>query len=179
MKAKSLLLTVLVPATGLAFLSLPAGADCWMTCPPGYTATPSATEEPATAEPAASTEELTPAKKPEATVKASLLQRQQSRRQRRRPPGRRLNLPPHLRKQHPPKCPKQQPRRRLLQRPQSLRYLQQFSPRRHRPSQRPLKTRWHHQHQLRTQRSNRFRLSQRDQLLFQSQARCPARRPCT
>ena len=71
MKAKSLLLTVLVPATGLAFLSLPAGAECWMTCPPGSTATPSATEKPATAEPAASTEELTPAKKPEATAKAS------------------------------------------------------------------------------------------------------------
>ena len=71
MKAKYRLLTVLVPATGLAFLSLPAGAECWMTCPPGSTATPSATEKPATAEWAASTEELTPAKNPEATAKAS------------------------------------------------------------------------------------------------------------
>ena len=71
MKAKSLLLTVLVAATGLAFLSLPAGAECWMTCPPGSTASPSAMEKPATAERAASTEELTPAKKPEATAKAS------------------------------------------------------------------------------------------------------------
>ena len=74
MKAKSLLLTILVPVTGLTFLSLPAGAECWMTCPPGSTATPSATNEngvTATAEPVASPEEQIPAKKPEATAKAS------------------------------------------------------------------------------------------------------------
>ena len=39
MKAKSLLLTELLVATGLTLLSLPAGAECWMTCPPGSTAT--------------------------------------------------------------------------------------------------------------------------------------------
>jgi hypothetical protein len=44
MKAKSLLLTVFVPVTGLTFLSLPAGAECWITCPPGSTAAPNATE---------------------------------------------------------------------------------------------------------------------------------------
>jgi len=115
-------------------------------------------------------------KNPKQQPRRRLLQRQQSRRQRRRPPGRRLNLLPHLRKQHRPKNPKQRPRRRLLQRRQSLRYLQQFSPRRQRPSQRPLKTWWRHQDRLRTQRSNRLRVSQRGQ---QSQARCPVRRRCT
>ena len=73
MKAKSLLLTILVPVSGLTFLSLPAGAECWMTCPPGSTTTPSATEQTgvtATAEPV-SPEELTPAKTPETTAKAS------------------------------------------------------------------------------------------------------------
>ena len=62
MKAKSLLLTILVPVSGLTFLSLPAGAECWMTCPPGSTATPSATKEngvTATAEPVASPEKQT------------------------------------------------------------------------------------------------------------------------
>ena len=43
MKAKSLLLTELLVATGLTLLSLPAGAECWMTCPPGSPATPSPT----------------------------------------------------------------------------------------------------------------------------------------
>jgi|RhiMethySRZTD1v2_1073278.scaffolds.fasta_scaffold260346_3 hypothetical protein len=74
MKAKSLLLTVFVPVTGLTFLSLPAGAECWMTCPPGSTAAPNATGEQgatATAELVASPEELTPAQKPETTAKAS------------------------------------------------------------------------------------------------------------
>ena len=74
MKAKSLLLTILVPVTGLTFLSLPAGAECWMTCPPGSTATPSATNEngvTATAEPVASPEKQTLTKTPEATAKAS------------------------------------------------------------------------------------------------------------
>ena len=73
MKAKSLLLTILVPVSGLTFLSLPAGAECWMTCPPGSTTTPSATKETgvtATAEPV-SPEELTPVKTPEMTAKAS------------------------------------------------------------------------------------------------------------
>jgi hypothetical protein len=72
MKAKSLLLTILIPVSGLTFLSLPAGAECWMTCPPGSMATPSATKEngvTATAEPV-SPEELTPAKTPETTAKA-------------------------------------------------------------------------------------------------------------
>jgi len=81
MKAKSLLLTELLVATGLTLLSLPAGAECWMTCPPGSTATPSSTREQgatATTEQAVSPEERTPAKgeltqgkKPEATAKAS------------------------------------------------------------------------------------------------------------
>ena len=61
MKAKSLLLTVFVPVTGLTFLSLPAGAECWMTCPPGSTAAPNATETQG----ATATEELV------ATAKAS------------------------------------------------------------------------------------------------------------
>ena len=70
MNAKSLLLTTIVPVIGLAILSLPAGAECWMTCPPGSATTPSATGEQgtaATAEPAASPEEVTPAKKTQAT----------------------------------------------------------------------------------------------------------------
>lgn len=74
MKAKSLLLTILIPITGLTFLSLPAGAECWMTCPPGSTTTEGVTGEngtTATAEPVASPEGLPPAKKPEATAKAS------------------------------------------------------------------------------------------------------------
>ena len=74
MKAKSLLLTVLIPVSGLTFLSSPASAECWMTCPPGSTATPSATgtqSATATAEPVASPEELTSAKKPKTTAKAS------------------------------------------------------------------------------------------------------------
>ena len=81
MKAKSLLLTELLVATGLTLLSLPAGAECWMTCPPGSTATPSSTREQgatATTEQAVSPEERTPAKgeltqgkKPEATAKAA------------------------------------------------------------------------------------------------------------
>ena len=73
MKAKSLLLTILVPVSGLTFLSLPAGAECWMTCPPGSTTTPSATEQTgvtATAEPVASPEKQTLTKTPEATAKA-------------------------------------------------------------------------------------------------------------
>src|SRR6478752_3444316 len=74
MKAKSLLLTVLVTVTGLTFVSLPAGAECWIICPPGSTTTPSSTgnqSATATAGPAASPEELTPAKKPDATANAS------------------------------------------------------------------------------------------------------------
>jgi hypothetical protein len=74
MKAKSLLLTILIPVSGLTFLSLPAAAECWMTCPPGSTATPSATKEngvTATAEPVASPEKQTLTKTPEATAKAS------------------------------------------------------------------------------------------------------------
>jgi hypothetical protein len=74
MKAKSLLLTGLLVATGLTFLSLPAGAECWMTCPPGSTATPSSTGKQgatATTEPAVSPEERTPAKEPETAAKAS------------------------------------------------------------------------------------------------------------
>ena len=73
MKAKSLPLTILIPVSGLTFLSLPAGAECWMTCPPGSTATPSAAGmqgATATAEPVAASEELTPAKKSKTTVKA-------------------------------------------------------------------------------------------------------------
>ena len=74
MKAKSLLLTGLLVATGLTFLSLPAGAECWMTCPPGSTATPNSTGKQgatATTEPAVSPEERTPAKEPETAAKAS------------------------------------------------------------------------------------------------------------
>jgi hypothetical protein len=74
MKAKSLLISLLVSVTGLTWLSLPAGAECWMTCPPGSTATPSAMgkqDAAATAEPVTSSEELTQAKKPEATAKAA------------------------------------------------------------------------------------------------------------
>jgi hypothetical protein len=74
MKAKSLLLTGLLVATGSTFLSLPAGADCWMTCPPGSTATPSSSGKQgatATTEPAVSPEESTPAKEPETAAKAS------------------------------------------------------------------------------------------------------------
>src|SRR6516162_3548584 len=71
MKEKSLLLTGLVAATGLAFLSLPARAECWnwTVCPPGSTAAPAPVR--ATAEPAASPEEVTPAKKPKATAKTA------------------------------------------------------------------------------------------------------------
>ena len=68
MKAKSLLLTGLLVVTGLTFLSLPAGAECWMTCPPGSTATPNSTGKQgatATTEPAVSPEERTPAKEPD------------------------------------------------------------------------------------------------------------------
>jgi hypothetical protein len=74
MTARSLLLTALIPVTGVTLLSLPAGAECWMTCPPGSTTTPRAMGEQgaaATADQAASPEELTPAKKPSATAKAS------------------------------------------------------------------------------------------------------------
>ena len=74
MKAKSLLLTGLLVVTGLTFLSLPAGAECWMTCPPGSTATPNSTGKQgatATTEPAVSPEERTPAKEPETAAKAS------------------------------------------------------------------------------------------------------------
>ena len=73
MKAKSFLLNVVAAATGLTFLSLPADAECWMTCPPGSTTTPNPAETQnvtATAEPTASPE-LTTAKKPEATDNAS------------------------------------------------------------------------------------------------------------
>jgi len=66
MKAKSLLLTALLVASGLTFLSSPAGAECWMTCPPGSTATPSPTGvqgATATAEPTLSPEEPTQGKK--------------------------------------------------------------------------------------------------------------------
>ncbi len=73
MKAKSFLLNVVGVATGLTFLSLPAGAECWMTCPPGSTTTQSAAGTQgvtATVEPTASPG-LTTAKKPEATAKAS------------------------------------------------------------------------------------------------------------
>ena len=72
MKAKSLLLTGLLVGTGLTFLSLPAGAECWMTCPPGSTATPSSTGKQgatATTEPEVSPEERTPAKEPETAAK--------------------------------------------------------------------------------------------------------------
>lgn len=74
MKAKSLLLTALLVASGLTFLSSPAGAECWMTCPPGSTATPSPTGvqgATATAEPTLSPEEPTQGKKPEAMAKAA------------------------------------------------------------------------------------------------------------
>ena len=74
MKAKSILLAELVAVAGLMFVSLPAGAECWMTCPPGSTATPSSRGDQgatATVEPTASPEEATPAKMPEATAKAS------------------------------------------------------------------------------------------------------------
>jgi hypothetical protein len=74
MKAKSLLLIGLVAVTGVTFLSLPARAECWMTCPPGSTATPSPTGEQgatATTEPAVSPEERTPVKEPETAAKAS------------------------------------------------------------------------------------------------------------
>src|SRR5262249_36000668 len=72
MKRKSFLLNVVAVATGLTFLSLQAGAECWMTCPPGSTTTPSAAGTQgvaATAEPTASPA-LTNAKKAEATAKA-------------------------------------------------------------------------------------------------------------
>jgi polysaccharide biosynthesis/export protein len=72
MKAQSLLLAVLVPVAALTFQSLPAGAQCWITCPPGSTAAPNATGTKgatATAEPAASPKK--PAKKPEATEATS------------------------------------------------------------------------------------------------------------
>ena len=178
MKAKSLLLTVLVAATGLAFLSLPAGAECWMTCPPGSTATPSATEKPATAERAASTEELTPAKKPEATAKASPAPAPAKSKAAEAPAGANVEPTASPEELTPAKKSEATAKASPTAAPTKPTAPQQFSPRRHRPSQRPLKT-WHHQHRLRTQRSNRLRLSQRDQLLFQSQARCPARRPCT
>jgi hypothetical protein len=74
MKAKSLRLTALLVASGLTFLSSPAGAECWMTCPPGSTATPSPTGvqgATATAEPTLSPEEPTQDKKPEAMAKAA------------------------------------------------------------------------------------------------------------
>ena len=74
MKAKSLLLTIPLAVTALTFLSLPAGAECWVTCPPGSAATPGATgTQGATGAPgpAGSPEELTPAKKPQAMAKAA------------------------------------------------------------------------------------------------------------
>ena len=177
MKAKSLLLTVLVPATGLAFLSLPVSAECWMTCPPGSTETPSTTGTQgatATAESVASPEE--PAKKPETTAKASPTPAPAKPKAASASAGATIEPAASPGEATSDKMPEAKAERRLAQRRQSLRYLQQ---RRHRPSQRPLKMRWRHQLQLRTQRSNRLRLSQRVQLLFQSQARCPARRPCT
>ena len=74
MKAKSILLAELVAVAGLIFVPLPAGAECWMVCPPGSTAAPSSKGDQgatATVEPAASPQEATPAKKPKATAKAS------------------------------------------------------------------------------------------------------------
>lgn len=74
MKAKSLLLTGLLVAAGSMLMPFPAGAECWMTCPPGSTATPSPRGEQgatATTEPAVSPEERIPVKEPEAAAKAS------------------------------------------------------------------------------------------------------------
>jgi hypothetical protein len=72
MKPKLLLLTVLVSVAGPTWLSSPAGAECWMVCPPESTASPNETGiATATTEPTSSAEELTRVEKPEATAKAA------------------------------------------------------------------------------------------------------------
>ena len=51
MRTTFLFLASFTAICGFAFLSWPAAAECWMTCPPGSTAPPSATEQqPSTAE---------------------------------------------------------------------------------------------------------------------------------
>jgi len=74
MKATFLLLTTFTAISGSAVLSLPAAAECWMTCPPGTTTTPSAAvqEAPtAEAEPVISPEASKPAMKAEAKEQGS------------------------------------------------------------------------------------------------------------
>ena len=196
MKAKSRLLTELLVATGLTLLSLPAGAECWMTCPPGSTATPSSTREQgatATTEQAVSPEERTPAKgeltqgkKPEATAKAASTPAPAKPKAVPAPAGATTEpgAPPEGRT--PAKGPKQRPRPRLFRHRRSrrpfqpllrqvlLRNLHQFSPRRQHQRRRQLRMRWHHRHlryPLReTQRSSRHRHRQQYRRLCQSQA---------
>ena len=70
MKTTSLLLVSFTAVSGLGVLSLPAAAECWMTCPPGSTATPSRTcQQTATAEaqPVASPEAQRPVAKADVT----------------------------------------------------------------------------------------------------------------
>ena len=199
MKPKSLLLTILVPVTGLTFLSLPAGAECWMTCPPGSTATPSATNEngvAATAEPVASPEELTPAKTPEATAKASpapVPAKPKAAPTAAEATAEPVASPEELTPAKKPEAtakaspalapakPKSPPTPVGASSATEPSQVQSTSPA---PGRRQLRTRGHYEHQLRnpmatTQRSNRPRLKERHQLPFQSQARCPARRRCT
>ena len=193
MKAKSLLLTAL---SGLTFLSSPAGAECWMTCPPGSTATPSPTGvqgATATAEPTLSPEEPTQGKKPEAMAKAAPTPVPAKPKAVPATAGATTAPPPYLRIGHQPKGPKRRPRPRLLQYRRSrrqfrpplrqvpLRNLNQSSPRGQHQRRRQLRMQWHHRHlrhPLReTQRSSRDRL-QRCQRLCQSQAWCPALTRC-
>ena len=66
MKTTSLLLVSFTAVVRLAVLSLPAAAECWMTCPPGSTATPSGTGQQtptAETEPVASPEAQKPVAK--------------------------------------------------------------------------------------------------------------------
>ncbi len=50
MKTKSLRLRLLVPVAWLPLLASPAGAECWMTCPPGSTTAPSSPAAPTSTE---------------------------------------------------------------------------------------------------------------------------------
>ena len=191
MNAKSLLLTTIVPVIGLALLSLPAGAECWMTCPPGSTTTPSATGEQgtaATAEPAASPEEVTPAKKTQATAKASPTRVPAKPTAAPTPVGATAEPATALEEPTPakepettakvsptqvPAKPKAAPDFRLGQVPPGSLYT--FSPRRQHQRRTQLRKRWLDLHRFRnplrqTRRSNRIRLRQRHQPLFQFQA---------
>jgi cytoskeletal protein RodZ len=170
MKAKSLLLTVLIPVSGLTFLSSPASAECWMTCPPGTTATPSATgtqSATATAEPVASPEELTSAKKPKTTAKASPA-----------PAKPKASPVPAGTTAEPVASPEELTPAKQTETTAKASPAPTPATSKAAPCQ--PRRRWRFRNLLRTtQRSNRPRLREQHQPLFQSQARCPARRRWT